>query len=582
MALPGVNLTVLDGNLSLQAPNASRTMLFLGVCTSGTPATLYSFGDSTTMTNTLGLGKLPEAAAYLLAEAGGPVLCMPLNPSQQGGVSSVTHNGTGTGTVTLTMAPHQSITITCTTAGALGTAAFTFQLGTGAVSAPVTSSASWSSTGYRVPGTYCTIVFVAGSYISGGSADIYIISTLGVVTHPQGAGPAVPTFTASPLDDWNAIVTIGTAGALGTATFTYSLDNGETLLNGAGITSSIVVTPGGGAYAIPNTGVVLTFAGTFTAKDTYAFEAASASFSNSDLTAALTALETTYLSTSYAMATVVDGNANGAGWSTMASSLETAAGTLFNNGLYVRFLTQVPTIGSISASGAAVVVDSTDTDTSLGTTAQAVTDPHVCGAAGDLAMVSPLTGLTQRRNCSWVAAARAMAIEASRNIGDVSLGGLPGVVFLYRDENATPALDAARFITCRTIPNYPGFYLTDGHTFALSTSDYAPLTNARVIDRACTTARTNALPLVNSKIPTKTDGSGSITEKKAQQIEAKLDSALDTTLVSASPQDAVAATAQVNRTHNILSDGQLILTVAVQPYAYARTVSVNIGLSTSA
>ena len=71
-------------------------------------------------------------------------------------------------------------------------------------------------------------------------------------------------------------------------------------------------------------------------------------------------------------------------------------------------------------------------------------------------------------------------------------------------------------------------------------------------------------------------------EKKAQQIEAQIGGALIVVMVDTQPQNAVAASAVVDRTHNILADGNLIIAVAIQPFAYARTVTVYIGLAVSA
>jgi hypothetical protein len=231
------------------------------------------------------------------------------------------------------------------------------------------------------------------------------------------------------------------------------------------------------------------------------------------------------------------------------------------------------------------VVDSADTDTVLINQRLSVSAPHVLGGAGDCLLFSPLSGLTLRRSAAWTSAARATSVEASQNIGFVGLGGLKGVVYLFRDENATQGLDAAGYTTMRKLPGQPGFFVTDAHTFSASTSDYYPFTNARVIDIGCTVTRANALPLVNGKIPTKTDTSRGlvnvITERKAQQIEAEINNALLTTMVSTDPANAVAASTVVNRTHN-MADGNLILAVGIQPFFYSRTVTVNIGLAVSA
>jgi hypothetical protein len=574
MGLPGVTLNVIDGNLNLQPANTERTMLYIGPCTLGTPNILYQFGDVSTMQTTLDTGKLVECAGYELDVAGGPVLCMPINPTVVGGLSAVTHTGTGAGTIAVASAPHKTIVITSTTTGALNSGKFTYQVGSEPVSQPVIYP---SGHDYLVPGTYTVLTFPTHTYTAG---ETYTISTVGVVTYAANASGGTDgsvTQASSPIDNYMATVTITLGGALATAQFTYSLDGVST--------SAAIVTPAS-VYAIPGSGIYLTFTSTFVAGDTYAFTSASAEGDSTAMSACLTALETTYLSAQYSMITLLQPYSSAANWATAVASLETAALALFNQGIYVRIFTETPTLGTITASGNAVVVDVADTDTVLETTRLTTAGIHEVGCAGDLVLNGPVSGLDLRRNCAWVVSARAASVEASQNVGFVGLGGVPGVVSLYRNENATPGLDAVGYTTMRTFPGngLNGFFITDAHTLTATTSDYYPLTNARVIDRACGIARINTLPLINSKIPTTTRNNiaGVITEKKARQIEAKLDGALQTELVFAEPQDAVAASASVNRTHDILADGNLIIAVAVQPFAYSRTVTVNIGMAVAA
>lgn len=584
MALPGVTTNVLDGNLGLQQGSNEQVVLLMGVCTDGTPDTLYSVGNQTALTDALGRGSLVEAAAYCLQVGGGPVMCLPLTPDTAGASGSVTHTGPGAGTLTVSSAPHESVTITCATSGTIvsGTAAFTFTVGS-ETSAPVTAAAAWSSTGYRIPGTYTTYIFTTGTYVgSGGTADVYTISTAGTLAHPTGAGPAVGTQTSSPLDNYNVKATIVTSGALGTATFTYSLDNGDSALDDAGTTSAEIVTAGSGIYAIPNSGVVLTFAGALNGDDTYTFKTAGPSCSS--LTSALTALETTYLAQAqYAMVGVIQMPHSASGWGTNTATLQATAEELFNSGVFVRFMNECPTVGSVFVSGS-LVTDTADTDSVLIAARASVEADRVLTGAGDGLLLAPVSGLFLRRSALWPAIARASSVEASQNLGFVGLGGVSSVVHIFRNETATPGLDAAGFTTLRQINGVPGFYITDAHTLALATSDYYPFTNARVIDIACTISRANALPLVNSKVPTTTrDGNpGVITEKKAQQIESRINGALDTSMVSTQPQNAVATDVTVDREHNILADGNLIIAVAVQPFAYARTITQNIGMAVQA
>lgn len=578
MALPGVRLNLLNGQLGRQAAGNGNNIIYVGCSTSGTVNSLTYYGNTTAMRSALDAGELVEQGAYELAVAGGPVGLMTLNPSVQGGLSSVTHTGAGTGTLAVSAAPHKQILITCTTGGTLGTAKFTFTLGTGSASQPVTSAAGWSSTGYRVLGTYCTVVFTAGTYATD---DTYLISTLGVVTHPTGTGPAVPTFSASPIDWYRPTITITTSGALATAQFTYSLDGTASNASGA------IVTTAGGTYALPNTGIVLTFSGAQTVDDTFAFTSAGPTYSNSELQDGLTALETTYLSSGESMVGVVGNLASTAAWVTQCGTLATAGAALFNLGVFVRFFNGIPQVGTITGNSGSVTVNSASTDSAIQTARLSVSTPYVAACAGDEDLTSAISGLSFRRNNAWSSSVRAAAVDPAENIGAVADGAVPGVTYLYRDETVTPGLDAVGFITMRTFPGdvssgtgLTGYYITNGHTMDSVVSDYYPLTNARVVDAACRIAKAAALPFVNAKIPTTTRNgqAGVITERKAQQIEGIVEAKLLTGLVNVQPQQAVGVSVQIDRTHNILADSTLYMTVGVQPFGYAEQIFVSIGL----
>lgn len=570
MSLPGVVVNQIDGTLGISSGSPSQTAVIVGACTSGTPATLYSVGSSTQALASLGAGKLCEDACYILDVAGGPQYFMPVNPSIAGAIQSPAHTGTGSGTLALSSASHVAITFTITTGGALNTAKATIQLGGGAISQPVLLPTGGV---LPVPGTYATGTFSAGTYVVG---DTYVVSTAGVVTHTGTGTPTTPTFTASPLDDYQLIISMTAGGANGTAAFTYSLDSGND-------TSASIITPGTGIYAIPNSGIVLTFTGTQAAGDYWTAQAAAPSWSGSDIAACTTALETTYLGTaSYSLLYVDRYATTAAAAVTEASALQTYALAMKAQGVYVRAIGAAPTVGSINIVSNAVSIDSADTDSVIETAFQSVVAEHAAMAAGDCLIALPNSGLSLRRNAGLVAIARALQFEASANIGAVGNGGVT-VAGIYRDENATPGLDAARLITLRTFPNYPGIYLTDGHTLAQSTSAYAALTNARVVDRACTISRTQAMPLVLGKVITSTNPAtpGVVSALAAGKINGRMTSALNTSLVDTSPQDAVAAEASVDPTHDILEDGNVIIIVVVEPFAYGKTITISISLQST-
>ncbi len=229
-----------------------------------------------------------------------------------------------------------------------------------------------------------------------------------------------------------------------------------------------------------------------------------------------------------------------------------------------------------------MTVDSADTDAVV----IAARDSMAVPCAGDEALTSAISGLSFRRNALWSAIARACKVEASKSIAAVADGGLAGVTALYRDENATPGFFSAGITCLRTFSGAgtSGFYVTDAFTGTLSSSDYYPLTNARVIDRGCGIARAAALPYVQAKLPTTTRGAfvGVISEKKAKEIDGVVGGALQAALVLGSPQDAVGASATTNRTNNLLGTGQLIIAAAIQPFAYGKYVVVNIGMQVAA
>lgn len=112
-----------------------------------------------------------------------------------------------------------------------------------------------------------------------------------VITALQSGSDGVLTVTAPAAiaDTYQFIVTIVRAGKVGVApypTFTYSVDGGNTV-------SPETSFPGGGVYAVPGTGITITFtngATGFKVGDTFSFSTIGATWNNTDLSNAMTAL----------------------------------------------------------------------------------------------------------------------------------------------------------------------------------------------------------------------------------------------------------------------------------------------------
>jgi hypothetical protein len=271
------------GRIRASSQQLARTVVHID-CSPLAPAnTLIPIGDASSIPSLLDTGRLAEACAFT-AKAGQAKYAIAPTPSVVGAASAVTQVGSGAGTVAVSFAPHKSITIKCTTSGAIGTMKVQFSLDGGTTYGPVTASAdtgggTWV---YRVPGTYCTLTFAAANYVA---TKTNVIGVDGTVT-PGAAWVGVVTQASSPIDDYEAVCSITKGGALGVAVMVVSLDNGNSTL------PSMLI-PSGGVVVVPGTGLVLTCASTFVLGDTYSFLTVGPTFSTSDLTAAMNVVKAT-------------------------------------------------------------------------------------------------------------------------------------------------------------------------------------------------------------------------------------------------------------------------------------------------
>lgn len=577
MPIPSATLSIQDGSLGISPPSSGNVAVVTGVCSKGTPNTVYGgFRDITTMVNQLGYGPAVEAAALIIA-AGGLVYVVPVTPSYDGAASTVTFIGSGAGRVsTPSFAPGQQITVVCTTAGTLGTAAFTYAHGTGVASAPVTSAAGWSSTGWYVPGCLTNLVFTAGDGFDVG--DTFTISTLGVITQTaNGAGGhtgSIASQTSQPFDDYTIRVEILSTGAPGTGTFKFTTDYFvDESGNDLSTWSAPIVIPSGFKFAVPNTGIFLTFSNaSYTDGDTFDATTIASGVSTANVTAAANALFA-QVALVYKFLHVVAMSASAAGAATLAGVVDTAMSVAAAAFRYIRAIIDVPTVGSRILSGGAPIADTADTDSVLAAAFVALDEPRVVWGAGDFLCISAVNGRLCRRPASWQAAMRAAAAPISQNLHRVRSGALRNVRKLYRDEAATEALDAARFLTLRSHIGKPGYYITRGRTGANNTSDFSRLANAFVMDAACAIARAKGVDLIGEDLPV--NANGTIQEAAALAIEADIAQALTEQLIDRG--HAVAVTVTVSRTQNILSTALLPISIRVRPRAGIDYVEETLG-----
>lgn len=553
MALPDVTISIQDGALGQVPASVANAQVKVGICSAGIVGTVYSFSDIGNAQQ-IGQGPLVDAIAHTLAVAGGPVYAIPANPSTFGTNGAVTHTGPGTGTVAASLAPAQTIAIKIILGGTNGTATFSISLAGGAYGAVIPTTGGAFS--YTVPGTLTTITLAAATtWVLG---DIYTVDTLGGVTL-TGSGPASSnvTHTDSPLDAYSFLVTISTAGGLGVGVFTYSADNGNST------SGQIAIPSGAGKYAIPNTGVVITFAGTFTAADTYAWATTSAGFSTSDLTTAMTTLRAN--AAEWGFVHVVATWANAAAAAAAAAVMDTAMAAAEVQFRFAFGIIECPT---------------TESDSTVATAFASFSSLRTMVVAGDAGLVSPINGRILRRNAAWVVAAHLAAIQAGEHPGFVgSRTPLKSIASLYRDEQKTQFLDAQRFTTLRTLPGRAGYFITRGMMMAPNGSDFNQVQRRRVMDVACRIARQAELPYLNGSVRV-SPSTGFIDERDAQAFEAKVNSQLKAGVVATG--DASASSVVMSRTQNILATSSEPVTVRITPLGYLENIPTNIGFTNPA
>lgn len=389
-----------------------------------------------------------------------------------------------------------------------------------------------------------THIALSGKPVYGVRVNASVAGTIGTITKGRALAPTI-TAAGTVLDAFQVQLEVLATGALGAATFKYSLDGGDNY-------SAETVVPSGGTFVLPNTGVTLTFpSGTYEDGDTYSFDTVAPAYSLSDLNAAIDVVL-----------------ADKREWGFM-HVVGAASSTIF-----AGVATRLAEATSVFRYAFAVLEAADDTDANLITAYSNSADSRVGVVAGYVEQVSPLTGRVHKRSAAWAYCGRLAAIPPQQDPGRVLTGALPGINSLYRDEFATPGLDSARFTTLRTIIGRAGYWVTNGRLMAAEGSDYDLVQNRRVMDKACRVARNAALQFLNDNVLVD-PATGYISEIEAQKIEAFISAQLAASLVTTG--NATDVQAIVRRDNNILSDRTLYVSIRVLPVAYVKYIEIDIG-----
>ncbi|MEM9693010.1 MAG: DUF2586 family protein [Myxococcota bacterium] len=297
-----------------------------------------------------------------------------------------------------------------------------------------------------------------------------VVGSLGAVTK-TGVGSSTGTVTVAgaPNDSYRAIFEVTVTGGLGDAEFRYSLDGGRTY-------SANIAIPAGGSYAVPNTGVTLTFAAgagptLFERGDVHSFTSVNPTLNPTDLATAIAAVVAD--SAEFDVLVLCGTLANATNAATLFAALSAQLTTLETG---FRFV------------GGVVDAASEDVASSVRSEFASVTSNRVMAlyGRGRLTSAKPFVGWSQPIYSGvGTLAARAALLGLSGDLKRVASGPLSTFTELTHDERtATTGLDDIGITTFRTWLGRPGSYITQGRIKSADGSDFRLWPARRVMDRA--------------------------------------------------------------------------------------------------
>ena len=176
------------------------------------------------------------------------------------------------------------------------------------------------------------ILATAGGPVGFVTSSTSVAASIGTVT--QTGADTLLAAAGTPTNDYNVKVEIVEGGALGTATFKYTLDNFANSEAAERTYSGVLTVPSGGDYLLPNTGVTITFAGTQTAGNVHSFDTECASFNTTDLNTAIDAVDATPKGWAFVMPVVSQGNGDPTTAAGLAAALQAKLNTMATNSKY--------------------------------------------------------------------------------------------------------------------------------------------------------------------------------------------------------------------------------------------------------
>ena len=588
--LPGIqSTTILDGSLGIIDQNSIGLQVKMGNCSSGNVNQLYSFSTIQDAKTVLGYGKLVDSIAVLLDVAGGPVYAMKIAASVAGTIGTITPSlvtspTASDGVLAVSGSPYNDyqIVVKISRAGKIGVTpypTFQYSLDNGLI---FTDQIVIPAGGvYTVTETGLTFTFTNGAngFFIG---DKWTFScTAATFNNTDVANGYIALLADS--RTWEAVHLVGvsdTTIASTVASYMTVASTNERYVH------SFIEARDMDMQAVLES-ATNTFPMTFVGGETLKIQISNDFGQTYPVTKTFTFVAGAY-ATIGALVTALNVQSFTGGLFTVLAS----ANKLQIVTQSIKGKTVLKVDGTSTGIGGALI-QYTGSQVASGETEDAwmnsliaawvsfVSD-RVSVCAGSADIYSQANRDYNIRNCAHIVSAREKLIPLHEDLGKVARGPLPliltpsensGKYGIYHDEDAKPGLDVSRFTTLRKFKNIPGFYITNGRTFASPGSDYTFLQYRRVIDRAATDLTVIAKQFINAEF--RVNDNGTIYEVDAVNIEDKV----TTYMMNDLKDSIVGLQVQVDRTINLLSTQRLKITASIRPFGYAKFINLVIGFT---
>jgi len=208
MPIPGQTLTINENGAGSVEP-ATNIPLHAGYSSLGAPNVMKTYSSIPALIAEQGQGPAVEAAAFDLANTGGPIRFMKTATSVAGALSAVTASGGGP-TVSVATSPantpfddYQAI-IAIVTGGVLGAGKFKYSLDNGVTYSEVQTIPAGGT--YAIANTNITVTFASGTYVAN---ETYSFTTTAPMWNSTDLGNLFTAITADTTTVWDYIVLSG-------------------------------------------------------------------------------------------------------------------------------------------------------------------------------------------------------------------------------------------------------------------------------------------------------------------------------------------------------------------------------------